>query len=75
MEARRHPVPDSSTRFILAATAEQEEGYWWPILNEAKLSDRLATMPVRIRYMNIAGSETWREDWPEVSPQSEQASK
>ena len=48
---------------------------WWPILNEAKLSDRLATMPVRIRYKNVAGSETWREDWPAVSPQSEQASK
>ena len=42
---------------------------WWPILNEAKLSDRLATMPVRIRYKNVAGSETWREDWPAVSPQ------
>jgi hypothetical protein len=42
---------------------------WWPILNEAKLSDRLARMPVRIRYMNVVGSETWREDWPAVSPQ------
>ena len=48
---------------------------WWPILNEAKLSDRLATMPVRIRYKNVAGSETWREDWPAVSPHSEQSSK
>jgi hypothetical protein len=46
---------------------------WWPILNEARLSDRLATMPVRIRYMNVAGGETWREDWPAVSPHSEQA--
>jgi hypothetical protein len=40
---------------------------WWPILNEAKLSDRLATMPVRIRYKDVGGSETWREDWPAVS--------
>jgi hypothetical protein len=25
---------------------------WWPIRNEARLSDRLAVMPVRIRYMD-----------------------
>ena len=43
---------------------------WWPIRNEARLSDRLAVMPVRIRYLNEAGSERWREDWPAVSPQA-----
>jgi hypothetical protein len=41
---------------------------WWPIRNEARLSDRLAAMPIRIRYANAAGSEAWREDWPAVSP-------
>jgi hypothetical protein len=39
---------------------------WWPIRNEARLSDRLAAMPVRIRYMNTAHPETWRSDWPVV---------
>jgi hypothetical protein len=37
---------------------------WWPIRNEAQLSDRLAAMPVRVRYMNTAPSETWKSDWP-----------
>jgi len=39
---------------------------WWPIRNEAKLSDRLAAMPVRIQYANIAGRDAWRADWPVV---------
>ena len=48
---------------------------WWPIRDEARLSDRLASMPVQIRYRNAAGSETWKEDWPAVSPQGERATK
>jgi hypothetical protein len=48
---------------------------WWPIRHEARLSDRLASMPVRIRYLNAVDSETWKEDWPAVSPHSEQTSK
>lgn len=44
---------------------------WWPIRNEARLSDRLAVMPVRIRYMNESAPETWRDDWPAVSPSGE----
>ena len=48
---------------------------WWPIRDEARLSDRLASMPVRIRYLNAVDSETWKEDWPAVSPHSEQTSK
>ena len=44
---------------------------WWPIRNEARLSDRLATMPVRIRYLNAATSEAWKADWPAVSPTGE----
>jgi hypothetical protein len=47
---------------------------WWPIRNEARLSDRLAAMPVRIRYMNSAAPEAWRGDWPVVSPRGERAS-
>lgn len=45
---------------------------WWPIRNEARLSDRLAAMPVRIRYMNATPPHAWRQDWPEVSPEGEQ---
>ena len=41
---------------------------WWPIRNEAILSDRLATMPVRIRYLNVAAPEAWKGDWPAASP-------
>ena len=44
---------------------------WWPIRNEARLSDRLAAMPVRIRYANASGPNAWRADWPAVSPRSE----
>jgi hypothetical protein len=44
---------------------------WWPIRNEARLSDRLASMPVRIRYMNATAPEAWRADWPAVSPRGE----
>lgn len=41
---------------------------WWPIRDEAKNFDRLATMPVRISYTNDAASEAWRWDWPAASP-------
>ena len=44
---------------------------WWPIRNEARLSDRRASMPVRIRYMNVTAPEAWRADWPAVSPRGE----
>ena len=37
---------------------------WWPIRNEARLSDRLAAMPVRIRYASATAPGTWRADWP-----------
>jgi hypothetical protein len=47
---------------------------WWPIRNEARLSDRLAAMPVRIRYMTSAAPEAWRADWPVVSPRGDRAS-
>lgn len=38
---------------------------WWPIREEALLSDRLAVMPVRIEYANAA-PEAWKGDWPAV---------
>ena len=41
---------------------------WWPIRNEARLSDRLAVMPIRIRYANATRPDAWRVDWPAVSP-------
>jgi len=44
---------------------------WWPIRNEARLSDRLAAMPVRIRYMNDAAPEAWKADWPAVPASAE----
>src|SRR6201982_1276461 len=44
---------------------------WWPIRNEAKLSDRLAAMQVRIRHANAHGPDAWRADWPAVSPRGE----
>lgn len=45
---------------------------WWPIRNEAGLSDRLASMPVRIRYVNATAPDAWRADWPAVSRRDEQ---
>jgi len=47
---------------------------WWPIRDEARLSDRLAAMPVRIRYLNAKEPDAWRGDWPAVSPRGERAS-
>jgi hypothetical protein len=44
---------------------------WWPIRNEARLSNRLAAMPIRIRYANATGPDAWRADWPAVSPRGE----
>lgn len=43
---------------------------WWPFRNEARLSDRLAVMPVRIRYRNATSPEAWRADWPVAAPTS-----
>jgi len=44
---------------------------WWPIRNEARLSDRLAAMPVRIRYVTAMGPTAWKADWPAVSPRGD----
>jgi hypothetical protein len=46
---------------------------WWPIRSEVRLSERLAAMPVRIRYANAIGPNAWKEDWPAVSPRGERA--
>jgi hypothetical protein len=44
---------------------------WWPLRNEAWLSDRLAEMPVRIRYAHVTGPDAWKADWPVVSPMTQ----
>jgi hypothetical protein len=41
---------------------------WWPIRNEARIYDRLATMPVQIKYMSDSPSQAWRSDWPATEP-------
>jgi hypothetical protein len=41
---------------------------WWPITLEARLSDRLSAMPVRIVYKDDARPDAWRSDWPVASP-------
>jgi hypothetical protein len=46
----------------------------WPIRNEARLSERLAAMPVRTSYLNAKEPDAWRGDWPAVSPRGERAS-
>jgi hypothetical protein len=48
---------------------------WWPIRNEARLSDRLAAMPVQIRYANATSPQAWRADWPAVSPRAERTTE
>jgi hypothetical protein len=37
---------------------------WWPIRAEARLYDRLATMPVRVTYLGRGAPGAWRHDWP-----------
>jgi hypothetical protein len=46
---------------------------WWPIRNEGQLADRLAAMPVRIRYLNAAPPDAWKADWPVVPPTGERS--
>ena len=46
---------------------------WWPIRSEAQLSDRLAAMPVRIRYLNVKSPDAWKADWPVVTPVGERS--
>ena len=46
---------------------------WWPIRNEARLFDRLATMPVRIRYTNANSPDAWKADWPVATPVGERS--
>ena len=41
---------------------------WWPIHAEARLYDRLGTMPVMISYEAKANAHAWRTDWPALSP-------
>lgn len=43
---------------------------WWPVNSDAKVYDRLATMPVQIRYMTDSHSDAWRSDWPAAAPAS-----
>src|ERR1700730_465827 len=47
---------------------------WWTIRSEARLSERLAAMPLRIRYVSATAPDAWRADWPAVSPKGERAS-
>jgi hypothetical protein len=44
---------------------------WWPIRSEAQLSDRLAAMPVRIKYLKATSPDAWKVDWPVVTPVQE----
>src|SRR5215813_15258982 len=46
---------------------------WWPIRNEARLSDRLAAMPVRIRYLNAESPSAWKDDWPMITTTGERS--
>jgi hypothetical protein len=46
---------------------------WWPIRNEARLSDRLAATPVRIRYVSLTSPDAWKTDWPVVTPTGERS--
>jgi hypothetical protein len=48
---------------------------WWPVRNEARIYDRLAMMPVQIKYVlgAPAAPEAWRSDWP-AAPLAEERS-
>ncbi len=47
---------------------------WWPILAEARLYDRLAAMPIRIKYSSTA-SDAWQHDWPAMPAAGRQNSR
>jgi hypothetical protein len=44
---------------------------WWPIRADARLYDRLATMPVRIAYADATAPGARRTDWPAAPPPRE----
>jgi hypothetical protein len=48
---------------------------WWPVRNEARIYDRLAAMPVQIKYAPVpqVSSEAWRSDWPAAPLPEERA--
>jgi hypothetical protein len=50
---------------------------WWPVRNEARIYDRLATMPVQIKYKQDAPvpREAWRSDWPAAPLAEERAAR
>ena len=39
---------------------------WWPIRADARLLQRLSTLPVRIEYRDSVPADAWRSDWPEL---------
>ena len=39
---------------------------WWPIRDQARLFDRLASVPVAIRYGDEGAPDSWRPDRPAV---------
>jgi hypothetical protein len=47
---------------------------WWPIRAEARLFDRLSSMPVKILYTDEAAADAWRLDWPSVPAAGDHAS-
>src|SRR6185436_19737102 len=47
---------------------------WWPIRADARLLQRLSTMPVRIEYNENAPADAWQSDWPEVAPAEKRTS-
>ena len=69
--ADRARKPDDRGLGFYVASLEVFLYDWWPIRNEARLSERLSAMPIRIRYANAAGPDAWRADWPAVSPRGE----
>jgi hypothetical protein len=46
---------------------------WWPIRAEARLFDRLAEMPLQIRYTAVGAADAWRADWPASAVRTDRA--
>ena len=40
---------------------------WWQPRADARLFERLAAMPVRVRYADGGAADAWRRDWPQHS--------
>ena len=67
------PQPVDMDLELRSAQSEAAPAADWPIRAEARLYDRLSTIPVSIAYERRTKSQAWRTDWPAFAPHEHSA--